>query len=357
MNIRPAAAIFFLAAFHMQTQDSAHPLERLPFAPRSAVCYRASTPLTIDGRLDEGSWSAAPWSDPFVDIEGDVRPKPRLLTRVKMLWDDEYFYIGADLEEPDLWGTFTKRDSIIFHENDFEVFIDPDGDTHEYYELEINALNTVWDLMLVRPYRDGGPALNAWDIAGLKTAVHLRGTLNRPGDQDSGWSVEIAMPWKILEEAAAGARPPKAGEQWRVNFSRVEWQLDHQAGGYSKKKDRSGNLLAENNWVWSPQGAVAMHMPERWGFVQFSPLAAGAGVEQFRDNPDEALKWQLRRIYYRQVDFRKANGRYAENLAQLDLAIRGAQLLLLGERYVVTLPSSGGGRVTLTEEGKVWVSR
>ena len=25
----------------------------------------------------------------------------------------------------------------------------------------------------------------------------------------------------------------------------------------------------EDNWVWSPQGLVDMHVPERWGVVQF----------------------------------------------------------------------------------------
>jgi hypothetical protein len=75
---------------------------------------------------------------------------------MKMVWDDEYLYVAAEMEEPDIWATLTERDSVIFHDNDFEVFIDPDGDTHAYYELEVNALATAWDLMLLKPYRDGG---------------------------------------------------------------------------------------------------------------------------------------------------------------------------------------------------------
>ena len=51
--------------------------------------------------------------------------------------------------------TLTEHDSVIFQDNDFEVFIDPDGDNHNYYEIEINALNTEWDLRLPKPYRDG----------------------------------------------------------------------------------------------------------------------------------------------------------------------------------------------------------
>ena len=330
------------------------------FNPRRAVCYRASAALTIDGRLDETSWIAAPWSDAFVDIEGDRRPQPRFLTRVKMLWDDEFLYVGADMEEPDLWGTLTERDSVIFHDNDFEVFIDPDGDTHEYYELEINALNTVWDLMLVRPYRDGGPPLNAWDIAGLKTAVHLRGTLNRPADKDSGWSIEIALPWTILKEAAPGQRRPQPGEQWRVNFSRVEWQLEVKDGRYGKRTDARGHPLPESNWVWSPQGAIAMHMPERWGYVQFSGRTAGSAPEPFVEHPDDALKWQLRRVYYRQTDFRKLHRRYARTLAELDaenILPSGASLLATDAFYTVSIRTTDGGVMTLQQDGRVSVTR
>ena len=179
----------------------------LPPAPKGYLCYRASAPIQIDGRLDEAAWQSAPWTDVFVDIEGDVKPKPRFQTRAKMLWDDHYFYVGAQLEEPHVWATLTKHDSVIFHDNDFEIFIDPDGDNHEYYEIEINALNTEWDLFLRKPYRDGGPAINEWEIPGLKTAVHVTGTLNNASDKDTSWSVEFAFPWKVLSEFAHRPAP------------------------------------------------------------------------------------------------------------------------------------------------------
>ena len=151
-----------------------------------------------------------------------------------MLWDDQYFYIAAQLEEPHVWGTLTQHDAVIFHDNDFEIFIDPDGDNHEYYEIEINALNTEWDLFLKKPYRDGGPAVDAWEIPGLKTAVHVEGTLNDPRDKDKFWSVEFAFPWKALAGLRPSARPPRDGDQWRINFSRVEWQHEVKDGKYHK---------------------------------------------------------------------------------------------------------------------------
>src|SRR5688572_4971765 len=295
LRLNGAAAVCVLAGCLTILAQSPPPdFESLPFAPHRAICYRTTTPLQIDGRLSEPAWNAAPWSDPFVDIDG--RRRPPLATRVKMLWDDEFFYFGADLEEPHLWATLTARDSVIFQDNDFEVFIDPDGDTHAYYELEINALNTVWDLLLIRPYRDGGPAIHAWDIDGLNTAVHLRGTLNQPRDRDEGWSVEIAVPWRILREGTRRAAPPLPGDQWRINFSRVQWQLDSTGPSYTKRLDPAKKApLPEDNWVWSPQGAVDMHVPERWGFVQFSGADAGSTDTPFVEDRSERVKWALRR--------------------------------------------------------------
>jgi hypothetical protein len=339
--------------------------EALPFGPRRAVCYRADAPPVIDGVLGEAAWRAAPWSDAFVDIQGGSRPAPRLGTRVKMLWDDTAFYVAAELEEPHLWATLTARDSVIFHDNDFEIFIDPDGDTHAYYELEVNALGTAWDLLLVRPYRDGGPAVNAWDIAGLRVGVGLRGTLNRSDDRDQGWTVEIAMPWRTLREAAAGQRPPRTGDQWRVNFSRVQWTLDIKDAGYAKRIDAAtGNALAEDNWVWSPQGAIDMHMPERWGFVQFSSTVAGAGVDAFAADPNEDVKWALRRLYYEQRRFRAAHGRFATDLGALGasgIRVEGLTfrpiLDATANLYEIRAPGFNGATVQLRDDGRVWISR
>ena len=362
VRIALVVPIFALVLEPLQRQPEVD-FEKLPFAPRKVVCYRAIAPLEIDGKLDEASWRNTPSSDPFIDIDGVRRPP--LATVVKMLWDDRYFYVGAELEEPDIWGTLTKRDSVIFQDNDFEVFIDPDGDTHTYYELEINALGTVWDLFLVQPYRDGGPAVHAWDIAGLKSAVNVRGTINKPGDRDEGWSVEIAMPWDVLREAAPNKIAPRAGDQWRVNFSRVQWHVDVNDGKYVKRQDsKTGKPLPEENWVWSPQGAINMHMPERWGYVQFSSAIAGGVRAEFGEDPNERVKWALRRLYYRQRQYRAANGRYASDPAALRASeIRVEALEFKPEMqstaslYEISAKGFDGATVHIRQDGKVWITR
>src|SRR5690606_36572789 len=92
--------------------------------PRSMVVYKSLQPLIIDGLADEESWERAPWSEPFIDIEGER--EPTYLTRMKMLWDENYLYFHAQMEEPHVWGTLKQRDTVIFYNNDFEIFIDPD---------------------------------------------------------------------------------------------------------------------------------------------------------------------------------------------------------------------------------------
>ena len=148
--------------------------------PKRYACRRAPSAIRVDGRLNDAAWKHAAWTDAFVDIQGASQPQPRFRTRAKMLWDDEYLYIGAELEEPHVWATLTEHDSVIFRDNDFEVFLNPSGDGRNYFEFEINALNTGWDLFLPKPYREGGKADNSWDIPGLRTAVAVNGTLNDP---------------------------------------------------------------------------------------------------------------------------------------------------------------------------------
>jgi hypothetical protein len=312
--------------------------------PRGYVCYRALSPIRVDGRLDDPAWRDAPWTDDFVDIEGDAKPRPALRTRARMLWDDTYFYVGAELVEPHLWGTLTEHDAVIFHDNDFEVFIDPNGDSHEYYEFEINALGTTWDLLLPRPYKDGGKPVNSWEIPGMTSAVHLEGTLNDARDTDRAWTVELAFPWAVLGELARRPAPPADGDQWRVNFSRVEWQ-PLEIAGQSYRKSAS---TKDFNWVWSPQHVVDMHRPETWGYVQFSNARPGSAAFV----PDASLparRW-LHQVYYAQRAYRQAHGRWAATLEELQISppaesvLSGAALKTADSLYQASIELKAPGR-------------
>jgi hypothetical protein len=345
--------------------DTTRDFEALPFGPPGYVCYRAAAPPVVDGKLDDDAWRTAPWTADFVNIEGHADPPPRFRTRARMLWDNTFFYVAAEMEEPDVWGTLTARDAIIYNDNDFEVFIDPDGDTANYYELEVNPLGTVFDLMLVRTYRDGGPYIAAWDITGLKLGVDVRGTLNRPGDKDQGWSVEMALPWAVLREAAPGRRSPQPGDQWRVNFSRVEWPFEVDGGQYRRRIDpKTGRPVRSDDWTWAPQGVKDIHMPERWGYVQFSGATAPPAQVAFVEDPNERVKWALRRLYYRQRRFRAERGRFATDLAMLDAAaikVPGLDfapsMQATASLFEISAKGFGGATCHIRQDGRVTLTR
>ena len=279
------------------------------FLPRNYVVHKTGKSMAIDGKLNEPNWNMALWTETFVDIQGNHAPVPFYQTRAKMLWDENYFYYAAELEDPHVWATITERDAVIFLDNNFEIFIDPDGDTHNYYELEINAFGTWWDLLLTKPYRNGGRAINAWDIKGLKIGISINGTLNDPSDTDQGWTLEVAIPWGVLMETVPGTIPSD-GDQWKLNFSRVQWHTDIIDGKYIKKTNPdTGEKLPEENWSWSPQGLINMHYPEMWGIIQFSDQLPESSVA-FAQNPIDEYKWLMRVLYYRQIQIRNETGRF-----------------------------------------------
>lgn len=250
--------------------------------PREYEAPRAAEAPVVDGVLDDPVWAVAPWTEDFVDIRAASHGAPAHRTRVRMLWDDVHLYVAAELEEPRLWATLEDRDAIVWKEDDFEVFLDPGGRGLAYFEVEVNALGTVLDLWLPRPYRLGGRARIDWDLRGLRTGVALDGTLNDPSDRDRRWTVELAIPWSGLVPPSdadvptpRAGRPPEPGEVWRVNFSRVRWPLEVEGGEYRKAEGGAPGEHPESNWVWSPQGEIDMHLPARWGRVRFVDVPAG----------------------------------------------------------------------------------
>jgi len=268
------------------TGSIAQPTVAVTHLPLEYACRFTTDPPAFDGDLEAGAWASAAWTADFADIEGATRPAPRFRTRAKMLWDDTFLYVAADMVEPDLWATYDRRDMIVFHEHDFEVFIDPDGDEDEYYEIEINVLGTIFDLFLQRAYRRGGPAEHGWNSDGLRWAIHTDGTVNDPSDRDRGWVVELAIPFAdlrpptIREDGTPWTLPPirehrrrpvpEVGDAWRINFSRVEWDLEVVDGVYRKIEGRP-----EHNWTWTPQWEINMHVPSRWGVVRFLERSSG----------------------------------------------------------------------------------
>ncbi|PRD49138.1 carbohydrate-binding family 9-like protein [Sphingobacterium haloxyli] len=305
-----------VSGLHAQTNLAQ--VENMQASPRRYGVMKTNMPIAIDGKDDEKAWALAPWTEAFVDIEGDAKAVPVYTTKVKMLWDDTHLFIYARMEEPHVWGYLTKRDTIIYHDNDFEIFIKPFEQPSFYYEIEVNPLNTILDLVMPKPYRFGGDALMHWDVKNLKSAVHVEGTLNDPDDTDQYWSIEMAIPFNSLTTFSRKAIP-KLGDYWRINFSRVQWQHELNDGAYSRKT-KNNKLMPEDNWVWSPIGIINMHYPERWGYLKFID-SSDTEVAFPRSYDAEKAVWN---IFYLQQLYKQEHKHFAAGITEL----KGYQRLL-----------------------------
>ncbi|MEO6844120.1 MAG: carbohydrate-binding family 9-like protein, partial [Ginsengibacter sp.] len=260
-------APLFYGTANAQNNDTDY--SRLLQTPLQYTVLRTTQKMMIDGKDDEKDWGKAPWTQVFTDIETGGQINSEHEAKCKMLWDDSSLYLFVKFKERDLWASIRNHDAPVFQDNAFEMFIAPGGETYNYFEFQINAYRTVWDLFMPKPYRNGGIGLTSWDIKGLQKAVHLDGTLNNPTDTDRSWSIELAVPFSSV--SMNGSHNPTIGTIWRMNFSRVQWDLDTLNGEYFRRKDKvTGKLFPEHYSVWSPQGIINLHYPERYGYVLFS---------------------------------------------------------------------------------------
>jgi hypothetical protein len=327
--------VFFYLPFVSNAQISFEGFEHLFTPPKAYTALYTHSAIKVDGDLTEKAWRTAAWTDNFVDIEGKAKPQPRFKTRVKLLWNDSCLFIAAELQEPDVWATLKQHDNIIYHDNDFEVFIDPGNDGHQYFEIEVNALNTIMDLFMPKPYRNGGIAMLSYNATGLQSAVKVHGTLNHPGDKDTSWMIEMAIPFQSIYPGNKW-RPPNESSLWRLNFSRVEWDVEIVNDEYIKEKDNTGKILPERNWVWSPQGVINMHCPERWGYLQFVKKASSTNA--FPLPQSEKRKQYLWLLYYKQKAYFAGHHKYAMSLKDLGIVSPGVHVA--GEENVLKMEAT-----------------
>ncbi|WP_346858602.1 carbohydrate-binding family 9-like protein [uncultured Draconibacterium sp.] len=348
-----------LTVLQGSAQNSREGFEHLFEPVETYVVYKTTGEINVDGKAGEKDWQLAKWSEAFNDIEGDVKPAPAYQTRMKMVWDESNLYIYAELEEPHIWAYYDKNDMIVYHENDFEVFIDPERDAHAYYEFEVNARNTLFDLFMNKPYRNGGKANIEWNAKGFKSAVYIDGTLNDASDEDVKWTVEMQIPFSSLRLDGPFVQP-KNRDVWKINFSRVEWQTELIDAIYVRKTDSGKKkLLPENNWVWSPQGVINMHYPERWSMVQFSENPLTQQKVSFSLPEEEIWAKYVWLIYYKQQSYKSENGQYSPTLTLLDIPEKGTAdgvsytLKLNADNtiYTATLETANGLKIWINEQG------
>ncbi len=191
-----------------------------PPVVRSAECRWAAGPITIDGKLDEPAWQRAQVLKDFA-VFWQNRP-PKTATKARLLWDDQYLYFAAEMEDSDLYADIKERNGMIWNNDVFELFFKPAVDKLAYYEFQVNAANTQLELFFPSRGSGGYQRFAPLTKFGMESAVQLQGTLNDWRDEDTGWTVEGRIPLTAFE--TSGDRP-KAGAKWRFALCRYDYSV------------------------------------------------------------------------------------------------------------------------------------
>lgn len=217
-----------------------------PSMPQYEV-RRATGSITIDGLLDESAWESA--SQPAaLRALWEQQTGPRHATAARILWDDEYLYVGYEVEDADITAQYLERDDPTYRDDAVEIFLNPmPSQSGLYYGLEMNARAVLYDYLMY----DSRHLFKRFDMDGVRVATHLDGTLNARGDSDNGWSLEVAIPWTNF--AVLGDRPTD-GTVWRANLNR--WD--------GTQPDRTMSIWSDP-LVERPHP----HFPERFGELVF----------------------------------------------------------------------------------------
>lgn len=192
--------------------------------PTSFECRWADTPITLDGLADEDAWKHAQPINAFhVPWLGDKARTARTATVAKLLWDREYLYFHAEMEDSDLFADITEHDGDLWKNDVFEVFLRPDAEKAGYYEFQVSAAGTTFDAFYPKYDLDQLGKHAKLGAFALEAKVKLRGTLNQRDDADKGWSVEGRIPW--ADFLRTGGRPVP-GEKWKLNLCRFDYNAD-----------------------------------------------------------------------------------------------------------------------------------
>jgi hypothetical protein len=229
----------------------------------SYTAQRRIDTITVDGRLTEASWANAVNTSIFTLWNGDPAAAA-LQTTAKMIWDDQYLYIGFNAKDPDVYATYVGRDVRCWDQDNYEVFVTVPGTTG-YVEAEGSPTSAIWDGF----WTNVGVGGASYTMTNLQVAGFVTGTVNDSTDQDVGFTSEIRLPFSDIYQVSG--RHPTNGTQLRLNLNRINWNTPAVQGG-------KGATGSDTYYAWSPEPGTKpnFHQPDKFGTVTFSTNAVPA---------------------------------------------------------------------------------
>lgn len=166
---------------------------------------KTSESMVIDGAMNEVAWQEAETAGGFFMVLPMDTSKARVITEVKMTYDNDNLYVIAICYLPKRGQPYmveSLRRDFVFGKNDnFIFFLDTFNDLTSGYTFGANAAGAQWDGMLY----EGGKADLNWDNKWISAVKNY----------EDKWIFEAAIPFKTI-------RYKKGISEWGVNFSRLD---------------------------------------------------------------------------------------------------------------------------------------
>ncbi|NCO34057.1 MAG: hypothetical protein AUJ92_17390 [Armatimonadetes bacterium CG2_30_59_28] len=216
--------------------------EALPFL----VAERTTQTPGIDGQLTDACWERAEQTNPFVNIGGSKAP---VETYGKLCWDDKNLYVGIVCGEPEMEKVKERLRRSLFNtmEESIEIFIDSDHDQFTYLQFRVG----------IRGERD---THRGNDLDPRLTSQWL----GAAGIEDDRWTVEAAIPLRVLRAETRMTQRPSNHTIWGMNLNRQRclqtagmWTCWSDTKGGFHSPHRFGKLIFTDYEEW--QSAYSRH--------------------------------------------------------------------------------------------------
>jgi len=284
---------------------------------------KTSGSLTIDGMLTEQDWEQSTLTEPFVIYFNGAATN--LNTQSKFLWDDEYLYIGFICEDPDVWAILENRDDHLWNGEVVEILCDPNGDGLDYFEVQVNPLGTILDLLMTKAYYLGGSADLSWNLDSIKAGVWIQGTINNYAEPDTMWTCEVALPFAELAFMAPNQNfPPQQGDEWRMLTTRYDYPrdgsqvFDPEVSSWNQTQSQGGFHVPTKfgRLVFSVETAVSINTSDK----QLQPVDFYT-IENYPNpfNPAATIKYHLSKSAHVKIQVIDILGRHIRTLVDREI--------------------------------------
>jgi hypothetical protein len=200
---------------------------------------RAAAPISIDAEIEgKQVWEPEAGGTRNFTEENGKGLVP--YTEAKVRWGEGKLYFLLYAGDLDLEGTVTQADGPVLGDDAFHLELGPVGsDSQAVRVIDVSVLGTISDSLCPEGPEGKGACDPGWQSHAV-AAVDRDGTLNRTGDNDEEWVVEMAVPLEAL-----GVRGARAGVRIPFAVRRCEVGRDgqHACGGWGWGSQRGELIL------------------------------------------------------------------------------------------------------------------